>query len=231
MNNSIKNNSILNAINLNKKNYKTNAKSNNLNQNLNNDFLKILLSKIDHKNLNQNISKNKCISNLNFSKNIKKLYDDTDDYHVIENLEEYKNTTEYSSLINKRVLIETSEVVFTNPIIIGARFPKDIQNVRVIFADDNRNIIFSKDLGPAPAGNNLYNIDRNEIDSKYYNTDVKHPSIYNFAIVAKNPSEIVPAVRLSSDIVKGVVESKDDLCLNLNSLGLCSFTGLVKILS
>ncbi|NIG99422.1 MAG: hypothetical protein G8D26_02140 [Buchnera aphidicola (Periphyllus acericola)] len=231
MNNSIKNNSILNAINLNKKNYKTNSKSNNLNQDLNNDFLKILLKKIDHKNLNQNISKNKCISNLNFSRNIKKLYDEDEEDNSVEMLKEYHNTTAYSSLVNKRVLIETSEVVFTNPIIIGARFPKDIQNVRVVFADDNRNIIFSKDLGPSPAGNNIYTIDRNEIDSKYYNTDVDHPSIYNFAIVAKNPLEIVPAVRLSSDIVKSIVASKNDLCLNLNSLGLCSFTGLVKILS
>ncbi|CAL4321620.1 Basal-body rod modification protein FlgD [Buchnera aphidicola (Periphyllus testudinaceus)] len=227
MNNSITNNSILNAINYNKNIYKNNLKKTTSENNLQANFLKILLNKIDNKNITKNSFKNELGSNLNNFKNVKKIYDEEYD---VQFSPIYQDSADYSSLVNRKVLIETSELFLTNPIIVGAKFPKDIQNVRIVISDDNRNIIFSKDLGPSPAGENVYNIDRNEIDSKYYNTDSRFPSVYNFAIVAKNQFEIVPATRLSCAVVKNVIQTRNNVLLDLGSLGCHPFTSVVKIL-
>ncbi|WP_343183375.1 hypothetical protein [Buchnera aphidicola] len=227
MNNSIKNNSILNTINCNKNIYNKNLNKKNLDNNIKNNFLNILLNKINNNNYDYSILKNNCTLNLNNFKNVKKLYNDE---NRIDTFKDDNETTDYSSLLHKTVMIETSEVILTNPIVVGVNIPKDAEDLRLVISDDNRNIIFSKDLGPACQGENIYSIDRNEIDKKYYSSNDIFPSVYNFTIVAKNQYEIVPSTCFSSAKIIGVIESHNNLLLNLGPLGLCPFTNMVKIL-
>ncbi|CAL4321653.1 hypothetical protein [Buchnera aphidicola] len=134
----------------------------------------------------------------------------------------------YNTFKHKYVMVQVPRVILNHaPIVVGAKLPVKVTSVNIIISDDNRNIIFQKNVGPAKKGFNTFTINPNEIDQKYFSKDEKHPKCYNLNIVAKTDNAIIPSIVFSQGYVRDIfISSKNDVFVKIDELGTFSISDI-----
>ncbi|CAL4321759.1 Basal-body rod modification protein FlgD [Buchnera aphidicola (Sipha maydis)] len=198
---------------------------------INSNFFNFFIERLEKKKL-YGKQKNKISfqnPQIQFNKNNTPLFS----YPEITTKQENNSRTfNYTLFKDKDVLVKIPKIILEkSPIIIGASFPVDVESVRVIISDHQRNIIFQKDLGPAKKGENIFKINSQEIDKKYFSKDNKNPKTYHLSIVAKTSTTIVPNIIFTKGHVKDVfISSANDVFLNIDGLGIFSLLDIIRIL-
>ncbi|USS94489.1 hypothetical protein [Buchnera aphidicola] len=231
MNNSIKKNSILSFFNnnINKfKNKKINKKKEYFYKCVNDRFLEILKKSIKENDLKE--------SNLdNFYKKNSLFVNSSNNFNKSENINELNKPSisveNYKYLINKEVLVPSSIIVFDkNPLIISGKFSKNSPYVRIVIYDENRNIIFSKEIGSSKKGEKIFIINKKDIDKKYLISETGKYHVYYFTMLAKNDIEIIPCIQYSKAVIRNVYLKDDKLWADLGPLGQCLLNQIEKFL-
>jgi flagellar hook assembly protein FlgD len=203
-------------------------------QNLKNKFLEILMKKNVQENLFYPAKKSSVLpTKITTHFNLKKSHSSKSSLPKIHEIDlDNKNVNYYKMLKGKDVMIATSKIILDdNPIIVGGKFPVDVYSVRVIISDNNRNIIFQKDLGPSKAGQHIFKINAHEIKKKYLSLDKNHLKTYNLNILAKTNTEIFPSIALIKGHVQDVfISTANDIFINVYGLGMIPLLDVYSVL-
>ncbi|QCI24405.1 flagellar biosynthesis protein FlgD [Buchnera aphidicola (Muscaphis stroyani)] len=207
--------------------YKKNVKTESNALDLQKNFLSLLITQIKNQDPTDPIKNTELTSQLaqiNTATGIERLND------TVGKFSNQLNTTQkiqISSLIGHHVMIPSSQVVHTDieDTKFGVELIGNATLVRIQIEDNNRKIVYVKEMKNCKPG--VYNFTWNgeDLDKKRVETGK-----YNLYVTAQEENQDVPVRGLREALVNGIITTSDDPIIDLGISGTTTLSNIQKII-